>query len=279
MISKASLGVIKEALAAITTHTQMASLFEQYGFEPALDADYSNKVRRAATHRDHQNWHDPDVVERLLDLLAHRLSEVSVRCGDLQALPEGCQRVVKVLAERDSFEWTGERFVPRGSLTLLPVAKQVDRFNQQSIRREVERILANVETDPADAITSARALVEATCRSILADHGGTPPDGMDLGPLAKLALKRLQLLPEQIDAQRKGGEAARKVLLSLATALQGLGELRNVFGDAHGRGPGRSVVEARHARLAVGFAGTLATFLLETHEQRQRQGQGAELQR
>lgn len=55
---------------------------------------------------------------------------------------------------------------------------------------------------------------------------------------------------------------------NLGTIAQGLGELRNLYGTGHGRTGATRGLKPRHARLAVGSAATLATFLLETHEER-----------
>jgi len=54
----------------------------------------------------------------------------------------------------------------------------------------------------------------------------------------------------------------------LRTVVQGLGELRNLNGTGHGRGGRTKGLGARHARLAVGAAATLATFFFETHQER-----------
>ena len=53
------------------------------------------------------------------------------------------------------------------------------------------------------------------------------------------------------------------------SVAHGLAEVRNAFGDAHGKGKHPVRASARHARLAVNAAGTLAVFLLETFEARQ----------
>ena len=112
--------------------------------------------------------------------------------------------------------------------------------------------MANVDSDPEDAITSAKSLVEATCRAILVDFGEQPSAGTDLGSLTKQTLQHLQLLPAQVSDQTKGADAARRVLHSMGTAIQGLAELRNLYGDAHGKAPGSTGLQPRHARLVAG---------------------------
>lgn len=55
----------------------------------------------------------------------------------------------------------------------------------------------------------------------------------------------------------------------------GLAALRNAFGDAHGKAPNAPKPAARHADLAINLAGTLATFLMATYEDRYARGSEA----
>ena len=66
----------------------------------------------------------------------------------------------------------------------------------------------------------------------------------------------------------KGTETIQRLLSNLGAVAQGLSELRNLYGTGHGKHGKAKGLFARHARLAVGAAATLATFLLETHEDR-----------
>jgi Abortive infection C-terminus len=50
--------------------------------------------------------------------------------------------------------------------------------------------------------------------------------------------------------------------------------MRNKLSDAHGRGRRPVRPGARHAALAVNLAGTMATFLIETWNERQRKETG-----
>src|SRR5690606_24554028 len=125
-----------------------------------------------------------------------------------------------------------------------------------------------VDKDPALAIGTAKELVETTCKTILEDLGFAPSASLDAGDLVKVTLKQLKLLPDDIPDAAKGADAIRKTLRSLAALVQGLVETRNLYGTGHG-GSGRARgLTPRHARLMVGAATTLATFLFETFEAR-----------
>ncbi len=274
LISKPTLAIIKNALVDLCSHSELTNLFEQYDFEKDARKVISNKLDRTSAHLDDQDWYDPQVFRRLIDLLTHVFVKVQSRSafGDSIENSQACQRIIKVLSEREGIEWDGQQFVSRKSATLLHVADKVQAFNQDSVHREVERLLANVDSDPDDVLTSAKCLIESVCRAILADCGQqTTSNTPDFGQLTRQAFGQLRLLPDQVSNKSKGSEVVKRILQNMGSVLQGLAELRNLYGDAHGKSPGSKGLEPRHARLAAGLAGSLATFLLETHEQRRQQ--------
>jgi len=48
--------------------------------------------------------------------------------------------------------------------------------------------------------------------------------------------------------------------------IEGIGNLRNIFGDAHGKSIDSENPDACHAELAVNIAGALSTFMISTWE-------------
>ena len=58
------------------------------------------------------------------------------------------------------------------------------------------------------------------------------------------------------------------MLKSLGTVSQSLAELRGQFGTGHGKDAKAKGLGPRHARLAVGAAGTLAVFMYDTYIER-----------
>ena len=124
--------------------------------------------------------------------------------------------------------------------------------------------------DPRAAITSARTLLEDTCKWILDEAGEVPKDDDDLPVLYRRLAKILRLAPD--DHTEK---VFKQICGSCQAIVEGLGSPRNRLGDAHGQGPKRARPQARHAELAVNLAGTMATFLIATWKVRQREGQGS----
>lgn len=61
-------------------------------------------------------------------------------------------------------------------------------------------------------------------------------------------------------------QAFKQILGGCHSVVVGLGNLRNKAGDAHGSGRTLYRPAPRHAALAVNLAGSMALFLIETHE-------------
>ena len=78
------------------------------------------------------------------------------------------------------------------------------------------------------------------------------------------------IVPDEIPETAKGAKIIKKLLNNLATIAQNLGELRNLYGTGHGRDGKMRGLTPRHARLAVGSASTLVTFLYETYLEKKK---------
>ncbi len=141
------------------------------------------------------------------------------------------------------------------------------RFDRDQFSQYCERMQAGVVEDPPAAIGAAKELLEAVFKHVLREHGTTLTGKEKMPELSKGALSALDLTAKGVPNSAKGAASARKVLGSLSASVQGLVELRNLYGTGHGRDR-RSGIKPRHAKLAVGAALTLATFILETMDER-----------
>ncbi len=92
----------------------------------------------------------------------------------------------------------------------------------------------------------------------------------DLLDLYKLVRKELKLVPDDIPNAAKASSTIKNLLSSLVIIVQGVAELRNLYGTGHGPEGRAKGLELRHANLAVGSATTLVTFLFDTYKQRKK---------
>jgi hypothetical protein len=144
------------------------------------------------------------------------------------------------------------------------ISKALLAFNPDEIHARWQEALNRRASDPRAAITSARTLLEDTCKWIL--HKANEPfkDEDDLPVLYRRLAKLLKLTPDDHTEQ-----VFKQILGSCQSIVESLGSIRNKLGDAHSQGPKRARPQPRHAELAVNLAGTMATFLIATWEARQ----------
>lgn len=140
------------------------------------------------------------------------------------------------------------------------IATTLDNLNSEHIVQEWKKAIDRKIDDPSGAITMARTLLESTIKYILEDLGIAYTNNDDLTSLYKKVSKELDLYPE------KHEEAMFKSILgSCSNIVDKLGSLRNGIGDAHGKGKVYYNPHPRHSELAVNLAGTMALFLIDTH--------------
>jgi Abortive infection C-terminus len=155
-----------------------------------------------------------------------------------------------------------------GIVHLADIEAAASQRDVPELRQQIDRLRAAVDADPSLAIGTAKEMIETVCKEILTDLGVAFADDADIPALIKSVRTQLRLLPTDVPKEAKGSETIRTLLGNLGHVAQGLGELRNLYGSGHGRSGKAKGLTARHARLAVGTATTLAMFLLETHAER-----------
>lgn len=153
-----------------------------------------------------------------------------------------------------------------GGPSLVDLKQQARVLDASHLAEQIRRLEDSVEKDPSLAIGTAKELIETCCKTILSARGKEIPGTPDIPTLTKATLKELNLVPEGVPKAARGAEVIKRLLSNLSTVGQGLAELRGLYGTGHGQHGSAAGLTARHARLAVGAASTLAVFLFETHE-------------
>lgn len=139
-------------------------------------------------------------------------------------------------------------------------------FDADGVHAVWAKALERRNSDPEGAITVARTLLETVTKRILDEVGETYSDKADLPKLYALAANALNLAPSQHTE-----EPIKAILGGAMNLVSGIGTLRNRLSDSHGRGGKLPVRPSpRHASLAVNTAGAVATFLVETFLERQK---------
>ncbi|SDG33840.1 abortive infection family protein [Alloyangia pacifica] len=141
----------------------------------------------------------------------------------------------------------------------------LETFDAEGVHSVWSKAIDRRNSDPEGAITMARTLLETVTKRILDECDEPYSDKDELPKLYANAAKALNLAPNQHTE-----EPIKAILGGAMNLVNGIGTLRNRLSDSHGRG-GRLPVRPspRHASLAVNTAGAVATFLVETYQERQ----------
>lgn len=141
----------------------------------------------------------------------------------------------------------------------LHITDGLKSYDERGVNEAWTKALDRRSTDPEGAITASRTLVETVCKHILDDLNVSYDRNLDMSELYKLTSKELNLSPDQ-----HGEQIFKQILKGCSSVVNGLGTLRNKFGDAHGIGKKPVKPADRHALLAVNLAGSMAVFLIQT---------------
>lgn len=140
----------------------------------------------------------------------------------------------------------------------------LETFDVAGVHSVWGKAIARRSTDPDGAITVARTLLETVIKRILDECGETYSDKDDLPKLYATVAKLLNLAPNQHTE-----EPIKAILGGAMNLVNGIGTLRNRLSDSHGRGGKLPIRPSpRHASLAVNTAGAIATFLVETYQEK-----------
>ena len=139
-------------------------------------------------------------------------------------------------------------------------------LNAEYVSQQINLMESSIEVAPHISIGLAKELIETSCKSIFDETNVKCYKDWDLGKLMKETAKLLKLTPSDIPNETKAASSIKQILGSLSSVIQGIAEVRNEYGSGHGKDGRFKGLQPRHAKLAVGAASTLAIYLLETHE-------------
>lgn len=111
--------------------------------------------------------------------------------------------------------------------------------------------------DPDGAVTAARSFLESICKQILDATSLDYSGHADLMKLFRQVSAELRL-----STQTDAGRIEQQFNAGTYQIIQSLTELRNVAGDAHGKGSQGPRASHAQAELAVNLSGSMGAFLL-----------------
>jgi Abortive infection C-terminus len=237
---------------------EIDAMWEDEGVVPSdqENGESSQRRNRFRQYEDAIDWTDAARVSRALLVFEKMLRNVP---------DDGLDRWRRQL-DRDGYDLTPQRriVVRRGTFGVQASLKALR--DASAILEQLDRIERALPEDPAQAIGSAKELIEATAKTVLLELNVPFDDGTaKLLELINAVQRALGLHPAVV-AGPDGTEAVKRILGGLSSIAIGVAELRNRgYGTGHAmvtRAPG---LHARHAHLAVGAASTWCHLVLDTY--------------
>ncbi len=134
-----------------------------------------------------------------------------------------------------------------------------------AVEVEFNRALANVNSEPREAVSAACNILESIFKVYIADESLEMPQKQDLQNVWKVVRSDLGFEPGSI-----ADNDLKKILSGILSVVDGIGAFRTHASSAHGQGRKLYNIKPRHARLAINSAHTIALFVLETWDEKKR---------
>lgn len=170
------------------------------------------------------------------------------------------------ISGRDVYDWknlkNGEKVII-GQMDNIKIA-----FNTNYVNVQVDLMYSLINTAPHSAIGKAKELIEICCKTILDEQEIRYDTTLDLIQLMKAACKSIGLSARDIKDGIPGQNSATRILGNLGNIAQGMAELRNLYGDGHGKNKNFQPLPPRYAHLAVGSSVTVVHFMWDTYQER-----------
>ena len=158
-----------------------------------------------------------------------------------------------------------ERLTAQNIITKAQSEDIKEKFDSKYISSQIEIMNSAIETAPNVAIGKAKELLETCCKTILDEQNISYSAELDLIQLMKRACESIGLSSKSVDKSKDSGKIASKILGNLGAISQGMAELRNLYGDGHGKTRSFRPLPKRYADLAVGTSVAAVKFMWDTY--------------
>ena len=267
LLSPRAREAVRDMMSSTTLH-EIDTLWQDELFPPVLEDPSpvgGQRVTRFQGYLNQVDWTDHAQVTRAMRVFEAALAWAFVPDSEFTPSTESMKRLRRLFA-RDGYTWTPGGEIVAGQHVVVSEALLSNLTDPQVIRDHLDRIERAVsQDDPAQAIGSAKELIESTAKIVLRQLGVEIPSGDQVPELVRRAQLALAIHPSTTAAGPDGSNAVKKILGASTTIAIGVAELRNAgYGTGHGPIATRSGLGPRHARLAVNAARLWCEFILDT---------------
>jgi hypothetical protein len=248
---------------------QIGDLFTAEGFEadlahdPAVGGQRRAYVEQFYAAIDWRAWHDVRRYLRVVEQVLDQMTSAEITDPSYAETIAANRDQLTKLLRRDGY-LLDERGVLRPEREILANESITALSNESAIPGHLARMWENVEQRPEQAISAAKDAMESAARHVL-EVTQTASTGKEKFPaLCDMAQRALHLHPAAVAPTQKGADSIRTILGGLSKVAVGVNEIRNLYGDGHGRAATVAGLTPRHARLVARSADAYVGMLLDT---------------
>lgn len=263
------IAVLSENMPVVGTHASLNNLFS-YAEAPGEPPEGTKSVKVQAWLRRVNKESDYPLV------VLGRLIECYMELPDIEDATPTWSGIPTVDVNKE-FKAKLEAILLRCNLTYLTggmisdgssapsrsLAELIKGRDIPSIDAEFNRALANVNSEPREAVSAACNILESIFKTYITDEKLEMPQKQDLQNVWKVVRSDLGFNPGALE-----DEDLKKILSGVLSVVDGIGAFRTHASSAHGQGRKIYNLKSRHARLAIHSAHTMALFVLETWDER-----------
>lgn len=259
---------LSKELPQFNSHTELDILFLSAGIasDSILNENREKKVQRKLLNIN-DNCSEPiQKLEILLNEVTKTVTGNDVSFGYPKTREEKKKTFkenIETELNRHSFAYINGKILPSKSLSpaSITLSDLIKNRNVESINREFDRALENLNTNPLDAISSACNILESIFKVYISEKGLEKPNKQTLSELWTIVKGNFNFGLEQLEQQD-----LRKIHSGIVSIMNGIAAIRTHASSAHGRDKEFNIPEIRQARLVVNAAHSLAVYILETWE-------------
>ncbi len=265
------IAVLSENMPDLESHASLDNLFS-YAEAPGEPPEGSKPVKvQAWLRRVNKEAERPLVVlgriiecyMELPDIEENSRSMYGMHAADTK---KEFKRKIEAILSRCNLTYITGGIISDGSSTpSRSLAELIKGRDIPSIDAEFTRALANVNSEPREAVSAACNILESIFKTYITDENLEMPQKQDLQNVWKVVRSDLGFEPGLLQ-----DDDLKKILSGVLSVVDGIGAFRTHASSAHGEGRKVYKLKPRHARLAIHSAHTIALFVLETWDERKR---------
>ena len=260
------IAAVSDLVSYCETHATLDSLFMHAGApgDPPSESKYAKSLTWLRQVNKDEDVEPLEVLGLIIEIYMEEESEIEFDDWHIEKYQK-VDRLKNALEKANLTYIQGGKIIGAYSTPAISLEQYIKKRNIESVNLEFDRAISNIESNPREAISAACNILESVFKIYIEEEGLEMPKKKDLKPTWAVVRENLNFDPSKVEDRD-----LKEILGGIAGVVSGVGALRTHASSAHGSGKKIYNIESRHARLSVHSAHTIALFVLESWEKKNR---------